>query len=457
MTGFAAGPGMQGRVQALNQRAAGEGPYLVYWMQSSQRASCNHALEYAIHQAKALDKPLIVYFGLTDAYPEANLRHYRFMLEGLAEVEAALARRGIRFLILHTSPEEGALALSALSALMVVDRGYLKIERAWRETVAAAAACPLIQVESNVIVPVEIASPKEEYAAATFRPKIRRALSGFLVPLHEEQVSRPSLQAPLPFQHFPIDDIDRALLRLNLDGSVQPSGHFQGGTSRAERLLETFIADKLPQYGGLKNDPGLDASSQLSPYLHFGQISPFQILERLAAVPEAAKEAFLEELVVRRELAVNFVRYAPHYDHFEAVPAWAKASLTKHLADPRPYHYGLSDLENARTHDPYWNAAQREMAITGKMNGYMRMYWGKKILEWCPAPEEAYAAALHLNNKYNLDGRDPNGFAGVAWCFGKHDRPWQERPIFGMVRYMNAAGLERKFDMAGYLGKVARL
>lgn len=255
---------------------------------------------------------------------------------------------------------------------------------------------------------------------------------------------------------FELSDIDAALGLLNIDRSVGSAGT-RGGTVEARRLLRVFLLEKLAGYGDMKDDPGGDLTSGLSPYLHFGQISPLDIMLDLSDAPAAQREAFLEELVVRRELSMNFVFFNPQYDAYESLPAWARATLEKHGSDPRPYIYTRDELENARTHDPYWNAAQSEMVLTGRMHGYMRMYWGKKILEWGRTPQEAYSTALWLNNRYSLDGRDPNAFAGVAWCFGKHDRPWGERDVFGNVRYMNAKGLERKFNMRQYLQRVALL
>lgn len=444
------------RIKTLNDKEAANQPYVVYWMQSAQRAECNHALEYAVRQANILQKPLIVYFGITENFPEANERHYRFMLEGLKEVKASLAKRNIRMIIRKISPEKGALELSTHAALMVVDRGYLRIERAWRDEVAACADCPLVQVECNVIVPVETASPKEEYAARTIRPKINKLLESFAVPLEEQAVSLSSMHVQLPFEEFDIENIDEALAQLNLNRSVK-AGSFVGGTSQAKVHLDDFIQNKLKSYAQLNNDPGLDYASNMSPYLHFGQISPLCIYQMLKEFPQEEVAEFVEELVVRRELSMNFVFYNEQYDSYLCLPDWAKATLDKHRTNLRPYLYSLHDLETANTYDPYWNAAQKEMVITGKMHGYMRMYWGKKILEWCDTPEAAYEAALYLNNKYSLDGRDPNGFTGIAWCFGKHDRPWGEREIFGTVRYMNAKGLERKFDMDRYVEKVADL
>jgi deoxyribodipyrimidine photo-lyase len=229
---------------------------------------------------------------------------------------------------------------------------------------------------------------------------------------------------------------------------------FAGGTAEANRRFEQFLKNRLDGFADNRNDPGGDGGSDMSPYLHFGQVSPVTLALLAKDQGGSGTPAFLEELIVRRELAVNFVRYNDHYDTFTALPAWAQKTLALHQADQREYGYSLDELERAATHDPYWNAAQQEMMKTGKMQGYMRMYWGKKILEWSTTPQDAYSAALHLNNKYEIDGRDPNGYAGVAWCFGKHDRPWGEREIFGMVRYMNAQGLERKFAMDHYLEKV---
>ncbi|MCX8118387.1 MAG: deoxyribodipyrimidine photo-lyase [Desulfobacterota bacterium] len=443
------------RLKALNARPIRKGQYVLYWMQASQRAEENHALEYAISKADELDQPLVVFFGITDRFPEANERHYAFMLEGLRETKRSLEERKIRMVIRHISPEKGAVEMAKKASLVVVDRGYLRIQRGWREEVARRVDCPLIQVESDVIVPVEEASPKEEYAAATLRPKILKKLDYFLVPLPNREPRCSSLG--LEFDSFELDDLDGALRRLRIDRSVKKVSSFQGGAHEAHRLLKVFIEGKLDRYPELRNDPTCDALSHMSPYLHFGQISPLRIALKVREVRSPGAEAYLEELIVRRELSMNFVFYNLRYDSYEAIPEWARKTLSSHRKDRRPYLYSLEELERAKTHDPYWNAAQREMVLTGKMHGYMRMYWGKKILEWSPTPEEAFRSALYLNNRYELDGRDPNGFTGVAWCFGKHDRPWAERPIFGTVRYMNDKGLKRKFDADRYVRKVQEL
>jgi deoxyribodipyrimidine photo-lyase len=440
------------RIRILNDTTVRTGDYVLYWMQSSHRTEENPALRYAIERADQAHLPLIVYFGLWQSYPEANFRHFRFMLEGLAEVGHSLELRGIRFVLRTEPPDKGVCALAKNAAVVIVDRGYLRQQQSWYRTVAEQCRCPLVQVEGNVVVPVEVASQKEEYSAATFRPKITRLLDRFLHPAETGSPQRSSLSLDLPTRAD--ESIEALLLPRTIDRTVPASGLFAGGTAEANRRFEQFLKNRLDGFADNRNDPGGDGGSDMSPYLHFGQVSPVTLALLAKDQGGSGTPAFLEELIVRRELAVNFVRYNDHYDTFTALPAWAQKTLALHQADQREYGYSLDELERAATHDPYWNAAQQEMMKTGKMQGYMRMYWGKKILEWSTTPQDAYSAALHLNNKYEIDGRDPNGYAGVAWCFGKHDRPWGEREIFGMVRYMNAQGLERKFAMDHYLEKV---
>lgn len=247
---------------------------------------------------------------------------------------------------------------------------------------------------------------------------------------------------------------------LPLDQSVGPVLYFRGGWSEAQRRLGRFLSDHLAGYREQRNEPAARASSTLSPYLHFGQIAPVEIALAARSATNGAdddRSAFLEELIVRRELAINFVHYEADYDSYRSLPDWAQNTLADHRNDKRSPCYSHHQLEAAETHDPYWNAAMQEMRLTGYMQSYMRMYWGKKILEWSETPEDAYRTMLALNNRYFLDGRDANSFANVAWCFGLHDRPWPERPIFGKVRYMNATGLHRKFDMVAYLALIDEL
>lgn len=446
------------RIQHLNDLEPQAGNYVLYWMQQSQRAEHNHALEYAIQQANDLGQPLLVGFGLTDDYPEANLRHYRFMLEGLQDTQAALAERGIKLVVRQGSPDQVALELGQQASMVVTDRGYLRPQKQWRDRVAQAADRRVVQVESDVVVPVEQVSQKAEYAARTIRPKIHRYLDQFLIDLCPTPLDHPSLT--LDLKGLDLSDLDTLLSKLQLDRSVQPvSHHFRGGLSAAKRVLQDFIQNRFSTYTQNRNQPQTSDVSHMSKYLHFGQISPVYLALQIreAEISSENRDSYLEELIVRRELPMNFVHYTPDYDAYSCIPAWAKQTLADHQEDDRPHQYSRSELEAAATHDPYWNAAMKEMKYTGYMHNYMRMYWGKKILEWCDTPEEAHQTVLALNNKYFLDGRDANSFANVAWIFGVHDRGWTERPIFGKVRYMSAGGLERKADPKAYIQKVEKL
>jgi len=442
------------RIKELNKNKVQDGRFVLYWMQSSQRTEYNHALEYSIRTANGLDCPLLVYFGLTPDYPEANERSYTFMLEGLIEIEKKLQDRGISFLVRLEPPHQGVRELSPECVLIVVDRDYQRMQRKWREQVSNAVRCPVIQVETNVVVPIEVASVKEEYSAGTLRPKIHRNLDRFLCSMAESQIGR-SLGG-LKFDSLDLGNPGKLIESVGIDRSVGPAPAFRGGPEKAKRILDDFIKKKLDEFNKQRNDPSKDCLSDMSPYLHLGQISPLFIALQVVRTESPGVESFLEELIIRRELSMNFVYHNRNYDSIECLPRWARTTLDEHASDPREYKYTSEEFELAETHDSYWNAAQTQMVKTGKMHGYMRMYWGKKILEWSHTPEIAYRTALHLNNKYELDGRDPNGYAGVAWCFGKHDRAWGERPVFGKVRYMSEKGLERKFDIESYVRKIGQ-
>lgn len=471
------------RIQKLNNCEIRNGSFVLYWMQASQRTVFNHALNFAIHQANKLNLPLITVFFLVENFPSANFRHFKFMLDGLAVTARELIRSGSGFYAAKTqSPSDAFAKIAKNTAIAIVDRGYTRIQKKWRAEAGKILKIPLFQVESDVIVPVEIASAKEEFSAATLRPKIQKLKEKFLT----EKFSRPKLIKS--FSEFAgkiantqsIDydvlkktlaaslrtelliyesdapnargqNLDETLKSLKIDRSVS-EGSFRGGYGEAKKILKIFINEKLPLYAKFARDPSQNVLSNLSPYLHFGQISPLEIAQEVLNSEHRADE-FLEELIVRRELAINFVHYNQDYDNFNCIPDWAKESLAKHVKDKRQYIYSENELERAETHDSYWNACQREMLKTGKMHSYMRMYWGKKVIEWTKSPEEAYEILVKLNDKYELDGRDPNGYAGIAWCFGKHDHPWQERNILGKIRYMNAQGLERKFNIKKYLQK----
>lgn len=421
-------------------------------MQASQRAEFNHALEFAVDQSNTYNQPLITVFCLLDNYPRANISHYRFMLQGLLEVKESLTKRGIGFVVHQNDPTSIIPSLGEDASLVVVDRDYQRNQNQWRQNVADSIDCPLIQVESNVTVPIETVSQKEEYSAGTIRPKINRLIDNYLIPLRKRRVKN-------RYKEIGIDDIDftdieNVVKDLRIKSRKPQDIRLQGGISSARQTLKNFIRNDLAVFGTLRNDPAYDRLSNMSPFLHFGQISPLEIALEILKTNSPGTDSYLEELIIRRELGVNFVFYNENYDNIECLPNWAKETLDLHALDPREYVYTFRDLEQANTHDSYWNTAQREMVKYGKMHGYMRMYWGKKILEWSDSPEEAYRTCVTLNDKYELDGRDPNGYSGVAWCFGKHDRAWKEREIFGKVRYMNANGLRRKFNIEEYVRRI---
>ncbi len=445
----------EARIKPLNQKGIQKGRFVLYWMQQSQRAEYNHALEYAVTQANDQGLPVLVVFGLTKSYPDANIRHYTFMLEGLAETKNTLEKRGIRMIIQEGHPPDVAFGQSLSAAMVICDRGYLKHQKSWREELAAKVSCPVIQVESDVVVPVGIVSRKAEYAARTIRPRIKKKMGPFLKKVPEVPLKVDSLSLQ-PIE-FDLTSPERVAENLGVDNEVfAVTPLFRGGTSQARSRFGQFLRTNLDHYERHGNQPQTDDISHMSPYLHFGQISPVYLaLEVIGSgADQNSKDAFMEQLVVRRELAMNYVEYTPGYDQFSAIPEWARKTLDEHRHDFREVVYSAYQMEKAQTHDEYWNAAMQEMKYTGFMHNYMRMYWGKKILEWSETPEGAFQTALYLNNKYFLDGRDPNSYAGIAWLFGLHDRPFRERNVFGKIRYMAASGLERKCDIRSYVKKV---
>ena len=447
------------RIQNLNEHTRRPaGAYVLYWMQEAQRARGNAALEMAIRGANRYGLPVVVCFGLMDGYPEANARHYAFMLDGLSDCAKELETRGIAFVIRHGMPVDVALSLSQNAAAVICDRSYMPAQREWRRMLAEAATCPVVQVETEVVVPVDVASDKSEYAARTIRPRIHRVWDEYLVPLDETE---PEIRADaLTLESdFDLTDPSGVLAALDLDRTVKPVKRFRGGRVAALEMLNRFLDDVLNGYAKGRNEPSAAQTSFLSPYLHFGHISPVEMALAARDSGIGATEdrgSFIEELVVRRELAMNYANFAPGFETYDALPDWAKKTLSEHAGDEREYVYTSDVLEACKTHDTHWNDAMREMVHTGFMHNYMRMYWAKKILEWSATPEDAFNTTLALNNKYFLDGRDPNSYANVAWCFGLHDRAWTERPVFGKIRYMSANGLNRKFDMAAYRAFVDR-
>ncbi len=442
------------RIRLLQQGKPGNGP-VIYWMSRDQRINDNWALVHSVDIAKKNKRPLIIVFTLVTKFREATLRQYDFMMKGLQETEKHAKKLNIPFQLF--TGEEPSQMLSGFmketkAHAVVTDFDPLRIKRTWKRDLARKIDIPMYEVDAHNIVPCLHASEKQEFAAYTIRPKIQKKLEEFLDPFPELT----------PFSESNLsnfnDSIDWQKLynSLQVDTDVKPVKWLKPGAESALATFQQFMEQKLETYAEKRNDPNEDALSNLSPFLHFGQISAQRIaLEILKNEHKSDHtEAFLEELIVRRELSDNFCYFNKNYDTFEGFPDWAKKTLNDHRKDEREYIYSARQWENADTHDDLWNAAQLEMVSTGKMHGYMRMYWAKKMLEWSKTPEEALKTSIYLNDKYELDGRDPNGYVGCAWSIGGvHDRAWKERPVFGKIRYMNANGARRKFDVDAYLRK----
>ncbi|MBN2697160.1 MAG: deoxyribodipyrimidine photo-lyase [Bacilli bacterium] len=431
-------------------------------MQQSQRVQFNHAFSHAIDLANAANLPLVVFFNLVTDYPNANLRHYKFMLEGLTEVQKDLQKRKIEFIIKIGNPIDNIRFFYDQAEAIVIDIGYTSVQRRWRkdlyfDIIAKTDDVDLFSVEWDVIIPVRQASDKAEYGAYTLRPKYNRNIDDFLDTPSIDSVINPII---LSYESdIDVLEPDSILSSLNIDKSVAHSPIFHGGYTEAKARLKHFIDHSLARYPQ-SNDPSLDLTSKLSPYLHFGQISPLEIYLQVinSQAPTDSKSAFIEQLTVRRELAINYVFFTPDYDVFESMTEpWAYNTMNEHASDQREHLYSIEDYILFNTHDTYFNAAMKQMVTTGYMHNYMRMYWAKKIIEWSLTYKQAYETISFLNDKYFLDGRDPSSYAGIAWCFGKHDRPWTERPVFGKLRYMNAKGLERKFNISDYVDQVEKL
>ena len=453
--------------ERLRHRREGKpagGDVVVYWMQQAQRAHANDALEYAIQRANELDLPLAVVFCVTSAYPDASSRHYAFMLQGLKEVESALHRRSIAFTAFAADAPTVLAALDHRLALLVTDRGYLPVQETWRREVENAISCPVVEVETDVVVPIDVASDHLEIGARTLRPKIMEQIDRFVVERSTTALrnksageSGPSVAlgrtggAPATVD---LSDPLAAVRRLEIDDHPGPVEVWTGGTAGARARLRRFCDDVLPDYSERRRRFDRDHSSaKLSPFLHFGQISPVEIVReaRSSAAPEAEIDAFVEEVVVRRELAINFVVNEPKHDTFAGLPDWARSTLDAHRDDERPARFTAAELESGETDDIVWNTIMKVIRNEGWVHNQLRMYWGKQLLRWTNTPEHAHRTLLDLNNRYFLDGRDPNSFANVAWCFGRHDQGFQERDVIGKIRPFTDQALRRKGDLDAWV------
>lgn len=450
------------------------GDSVVYVMSRDQRVHDNHALLAAQILAKDHNVALYVVFVLKHV-PGRFREQYAFMLHGLEEVAVKLSSLNIAFVLRTGQPEDEILKLcSEVNAgAIYFDFSPLHGARKLIKQVASKFHGTVTVVDTHNIIPVWIASDKQEFAAHTMRAKVHQKLEQYLV---EPEAMKPHSVAPKPVESLSNKEAIAFIDSIPSNGSTI---HFRPGEAAAQTHLGKFITSGLKSYAQARNDFSVDHQSGLSPYLHFGHISSLRValnvLDAVQKIPllltrvklaehgeqpslEDGMNALFEEMIVRKELSDNFCFYTKDYRSLSAAPNWAQASLAEHATNARDFVYDLSEWETARTHDKIWNAAQTELTKTGKMHGYLRMYWAKKILEWSKTPEEALKTAIYLNDKYSIDGGDPNGYVGILWSIaGLHDRPWFERPVFGKIRYMNEAGLRRKFDVESYIKRIGAL
>ena len=448
---------MEERVRKIGPACVrAEGEYVLYWIRANRRVESNHALQFAAELANRLQKPLLCYESLPCNYPYANDRLHAFTLEGVAETAASLRKLGAGYIFdvgqaSWPVPPRSPGQYSENAAAVVTDD--------WPETLTGPIShfgVETYAVDSSCIVPAKCITARC-YAAYSIRPKIHRLLERFLQPVEKVRLRH---KWTAEFPALPALNPAIKPAACEIDHSVRPSTLFRGGRKQAEFLLDHFLKHGLHRYARDKNQPTAHATSNLSPYLHAGYISSLEIALKVrehAREHKLIADEFLEELIVRRELAFNFAWYAKRVDSLNELPDWARATLRAHRKDKRDPQYARERFEQGDTHDDLWNAAQKELLLRGKIHGYYRMYWGKKIIEWSRTPEQALATMLYLNDKYALDGQDPNSYANILWCFGLHDRPWGERPIFGMVRYMARSGMDRKTDTQAYRDEIDRL
>jgi deoxyribodipyrimidine photo-lyase len=458
---------MEKRASALNDKGLSDGEYVIYAMSRDQRVHDNHALVRAREISKDASLPLVVAFNVLSKTGDRSKEHYQFMYSGLKEVQLELEKLNIGFVLFFEDNKESLLKeINKLNpAAVVFDFSPLNGPKEQKSFIAKNAEYKVEVVDAHNIIPTCVASDKEEFAAHTFRGKVHKLLEEWLVepPKIIKQSSKSYSKA----------DWKKFEQIVNKQKSNGSKIEFESGEKHAQNELNDFVENRLPDYAADRNNPNVDGQSNLSPYLHFGQISSLRVsleltknhmpllikevrLARYEGTPTIGDsiDAFLEELIVRKELADNYCNNNANYKNYDGIKDWAKKSLEEHIHDNREYEYSLKDLESYKTHDDAWNAAQAQLSKTGKMHGYMRMYWAKKILEWSPSPKIAIKHANYLNDHYSIDGGDPNGYVGVLWSIGGlHDRPWFEQPIFGKIRYMNYNGLKNKFDVEAYAKK----
>lgn len=427
---------------------------IAYWMWREQRVQDNWALLYAQRMALKKQVPLFVCFSLPSKYLNATFRQYDFMIKGLQEVEKELTALNISFHMLLGEPDKllPSFVKSNNIGGIITDFTPLRKPMKWLDDVTTKLPknVPVCQVDGHNIVPCWQASPKLEYGARTIRPKIHKQLKDFLTEFP------PVIKHP----HGPKETVKtdwKAVDKfIEVDRNVKEVDWAEPGTKAGLEMLESFCQDRLKYFATDRNNPTKKALSDLSPWFHAGQISVQRAILRVREFRSKAKdsvEAFIEEAVVRRELADNYCFYnQDHYDSIKGANDWARKTLQDHAQDKREYLYTREQLEHGDTHDDLWNAAQLQLVNEGKMHGFLRMYWAKKILEWTASPEEALEISLYLNDKFSLDGTDPNGYVGCMWSVcGIHDQGWAERPVFGKIRYMNYNGCKRKFDVAEFV------
>lgn len=458
------------RIRKLNNNEYQSGPIL-YWMNRDMRVSDNWALLYAQELALEHGTHIEIVYNLVPGFLSGTTRQFDFKIEGLKDIEKTCQKNNIPFSIVVDTDGKDTPKLveeyildKSIGAL-VTDFSPLRISRKWADTLRKKLHIPMYGVDTHNIIPVWVTSPKQEFGAYTIRPKIHKLLQEYLEEF--DSIKKQKIHPKNKSISW------NTLVGHRKDLKEVPSvSWLTSGETAALKFLKDFLKNSFLEYGTQRNDPNKDAQSNLSPYLHYGQLSPVRVaLEVLKHTNKSiidvvneykngakegndAAEAFLEELIIRRELADNFCFYNENYDNTECFPDWAKKTHQKHKNDVREFLYTKKQFEKSETHDELWNACQNQMVQNGKMHGYMRMYWAKKILEWTKSAEEAMDIAIYLNDTYELDGRDPNGYAGIAWSIGGlHDKAWFERPVFGQIRYMNYNGCKSKFDVISYIKK----